>query len=545
MRNCVSFILILFCPILCLAETIQLKSGKKVEGKILEQTDQYIKVDTGLGVTVTYYQDEIEQMVATPHPSPESPPEDKLTQLENFVSEWGKVDPNSVKELLEGIYSKSTIEAVRFVRHRIDSVLASPEGLLTEGMLLDAALEENPDDPILLYEYGYLLGKGGHPQEAIDVLLEVKKIKPDLPYLYLSLGHDYAEQDRPIEAVAFYQQELTNNKAGDKELNSRVYGNLGVAYKRLKEYEKSIEANQKAIELDPTFPYPYQNLGSTYQKLKDWDKAIEYGLKAISIQSYPAAHSSLGSAYYGKEMYPQAIEQFKSSLEQYPADHFTLVDLGNSYLKLDRYVEAEEVYRKAIEVKPDYVRALAGIGWAKNKLGQYDQAIEYLEKALRYKSDDSFAQDQLQIARHAQQNPSNVHGDLGNFQDSLEEAKKFLQDAYQFMEEQKFQESMPLIKRSIEVNAKDPLAYRYLAYCQYYLNDFSSASEALKKAMSLDPYNADIAKDYACTLHKLGRLDEAYQVVREISEKVPENQAFKKLLEDIQSRNMDALRMGP
>ncbi len=41
------------------AEVIHLKSGKIVEGKIVEQTDQFIKIDTGIGVPVTFYHDEI------------------------------------------------------------------------------------------------------------------------------------------------------------------------------------------------------------------------------------------------------------------------------------------------------------------------------------------------------------------------------------------------------------------------------------------------------------------------------------------------------
>ena len=43
------------------AETIVLKSGKSVEGKLLEKTDKYIKIDFQ-GVPVTYYFDEIESI---------------------------------------------------------------------------------------------------------------------------------------------------------------------------------------------------------------------------------------------------------------------------------------------------------------------------------------------------------------------------------------------------------------------------------------------------------------------------------------------------
>lgn len=42
------------------AETVKLKSGYIHEGKIIEKTDKYIKLDMGIGVPITYYLDEIE-----------------------------------------------------------------------------------------------------------------------------------------------------------------------------------------------------------------------------------------------------------------------------------------------------------------------------------------------------------------------------------------------------------------------------------------------------------------------------------------------------
>jgi hypothetical protein len=55
----------LFCLIFCLSflsvgfsETVTLKSGQKVEGRIIEKTDQYVKLEFQ-GVQLVYYNDEI------------------------------------------------------------------------------------------------------------------------------------------------------------------------------------------------------------------------------------------------------------------------------------------------------------------------------------------------------------------------------------------------------------------------------------------------------------------------------------------------------
>lgn len=43
----------------CFAESIELTSGQKIQAKIIVRNDDYIKVDLGVGVPVTYYSDEI------------------------------------------------------------------------------------------------------------------------------------------------------------------------------------------------------------------------------------------------------------------------------------------------------------------------------------------------------------------------------------------------------------------------------------------------------------------------------------------------------
>lgn len=48
------------------ADTITLKSGQVVDGEIVTNTDEFIEVDSGVGVTVTYYQEDIEKIEKGP-----------------------------------------------------------------------------------------------------------------------------------------------------------------------------------------------------------------------------------------------------------------------------------------------------------------------------------------------------------------------------------------------------------------------------------------------------------------------------------------------
>ena len=51
-------IVCLFLCNLCFGEIIMFKSGKRIEGKIIEQTDNYVKLDIQ-GIEVIYLNDEI------------------------------------------------------------------------------------------------------------------------------------------------------------------------------------------------------------------------------------------------------------------------------------------------------------------------------------------------------------------------------------------------------------------------------------------------------------------------------------------------------
>ncbi len=93
-----------FCTF-CFAETIILKSGQQIEGKILEKTDKYIKIDFQ-GVPITYYLDEI---TSIDEQIPKSPLKTEKGTKENSASEsFDKI--KIVEEILELSGTKKQIE---------------------------------------------------------------------------------------------------------------------------------------------------------------------------------------------------------------------------------------------------------------------------------------------------------------------------------------------------------------------------------------------------------------------------------------------------
>lgn len=54
------------------AESIELNSGEIIQGKVVEKTEDFVKVDIGIGIPVTYYLDEVQKISSEPISSPTS-----------------------------------------------------------------------------------------------------------------------------------------------------------------------------------------------------------------------------------------------------------------------------------------------------------------------------------------------------------------------------------------------------------------------------------------------------------------------------------------
>src|SRR4030067_2912996 len=58
--------------------------------------------------------------------------------------------------------------------------------------------------------------------------------------------------------------------------NANTANNIGIAYRRLKNYKMAFEYHQKAIELDPKFGHAYNHMGITFYEIADYRNSINY-----------------------------------------------------------------------------------------------------------------------------------------------------------------------------------------------------------------------------------------------------------------------------
>jgi tetratricopeptide (TPR) repeat protein len=274
---------IFFALQFCLAETIILKSGKQVEGRILEETDEYIKVDI-VGIPIKYYLSDIESI------------DGKEIRIGLSMGETNSKD----EPILKNIDDTNKLIPIK-----------------DKELFYDAQKYDNR---------GYKI-----PTEQLEALpLFVQTVEPPSSnevHEHIMKGIEaygkvvhYGES--PAEALRYYSKAV--------ELDPRHAGGhikLGFMYVVAGQYRKAIPSFQKIIELFPDRFEGYYNMGVVHELLKEYQEALGYYSKAIKkIQKYDESYLLRLYVKSGKILvrfgrFQEAIDAYKKAIE---IDHHCL-----------------------------------------------------------------------------------------------------------------------------------------------------------------------------------------------------------------------------
>lgn len=204
--------------------------------------------------------------------------------------------------------------------------------------------------------------------------------------------------------------------------------NLGIQFERNDDIDNAAREFENAIRADCRFPYPYRALGEIYFNKGRYEDALEHLEKAIELD--PDWIEALGLA----------------------AD--TLIELGDTR-------KAAPLLERALRGDPGNPRYSAQLGRILIAEGDFSDAVELLEGALRANPDDYKLNYNMGVA-------------LG---------KRAMAD---------IDLSIEHWRRAVAVKADDPRAFRNMAISYFSRGFLDEASDAFRKALSLDP-NDDVS----------------------------------------------------
>jgi len=108
-------------------------------------------------------------------------------------------------------------------------------------------------------------------QQRIDRIKAIVASEPNNRQAWVALGNEYFDADRPMESIDAYQRALDLN-ANDPN----VLTDQGVMFRRLGWFDRAIDNFSKASQIDPRHANSLFNLGIVYRyDVKDFAKATD------------------------------------------------------------------------------------------------------------------------------------------------------------------------------------------------------------------------------------------------------------------------------
>jgi len=167
--------------------------------------------------------------------------------------------------------------------------------------------------------------------------------------------------------------------------NANIHNELGLAYRDLEAYQKSLIHFKKALALKSKFSEAQNNLGTLYLLLKEWNLALDCFQKAVSDILYRTPHyayNNMGLAYYNKGDYQKAIESYQKALRSFPSYSLCYENLARSYEATNQWESAIEAYKQSINYEPNYPTSHFNLARLYLKFNRNDEAGKELKLTI-------------------------------------------------------------------------------------------------------------------------------------------------------------------
>lgn len=127
------------------------------------------------------------------------------------------------------------------------------------------------------------------------------------------------------------------------------YNRLGIVYDKMDQYEKSVAAFRRAIELSPSAAFLHNNLAYAHMHRGDYDKAEPALRESLRLNpGYKRAQVNLGVTLARQGRYEESATAFGQAL---PAESAQL-NVGLLAVADGRYEQARQSFERALQINP-------------------------------------------------------------------------------------------------------------------------------------------------------------------------------------------------
>ena len=303
----------------------------------------------------------------------------------------------------------------------------------------------------------------------------------DSNIVYLkALANVYVKSDEDEKAIPYYEQIINFYPHDIEAMNS-----LGAIYRRIKQYQKSVEILKRAQNEQNISSVNY-NLGFTFKEMGNYEDAIECFESVITENPDDVlTYNHLGSIYLLQKNYEKSVNSFKHGLQVDQNHPILNYNLARCYAESKNYRESIKYFEKALRTRPGWIEAVRDFSDVLVKCQKNSSAQELVERTIKMHPQNA---DLLCI--------------LGNI----------------FLSQFDYDNAVKTFEKAEEIEPND---VKILMGFSEALEKGDRIDEALEKAVEaadLSPLNPDVRKRYIHTLLSAQKYDQALEHVKELEE---------------------------
>ena len=286
---------------------------------------------------------------------------------------------------------------------------------------------------------------------------------------------------------------------------------LGALFQQTGRLQKSLIANQRAVEITPNDAEALSNLGNTLKELGILEDAEASYSKAIAIKpDYAEAHSNLGNTLKELGRLEDAEASYSKAIAIKPDLAEAYYNLGLTLQELGRLEDSEASYSKAIAINPDFAEAHSNLGNTLKELCRLEDAEVSYSKAIAIKPD----------LADAHYNLGNTLKELGRLEDAEASYSKAIAIKPDYavahsnlgvtlQELGRLEDSEASYSKAIAIKPDYAEAHSNLGNTLKELCRLEDAEVSYSKAIAIKPELADAHYNLGVTLQELGRLEDS------------------------------------
>ena len=254
---------------------------------------------------------------------------------------------------------------------------------------LESVIAVAPDNLESLMTYGRILYKNRKYEESSKILTkaltlideEMKRLLWKLPKIKFPVN---SSNIRKFSFKNSADLEKKYKKLASCLKNKvEISYELGLAFVNIREFDRAEKLVNDSLGVMENI-LSYNLLYYIHFILENYQKSLEACYKSLDLdENQKYIRVSLAHLYFESGDTKKALEMIKLILQKDPDNELIWNELGYIYSKTGEYDKATDALNRAIQINYKYVIPWNHIGYIEYKKGNYEKALNYIKKAMK------------------------------------------------------------------------------------------------------------------------------------------------------------------